>query len=80
MERLQHDVPDCTAGRRCPFHGLGFMSAMRTLRSYAETVESKQERALVLKDIEVWQRHWDSYLRSESRAKQSLTNLLSQVA
>ncbi|NEQ69255.1 MAG: UvrD-helicase domain-containing protein [Symploca sp. SIO2D2] len=57
-----------------------FLQAMDSLDGFAQTLESEDERALIMEDTQVWRRHWDIFLRSQPGGKHSLTSFLSQVA
>ena len=57
-----------------------FLNAMDSLKTFAQTLENEEERALIMEDIKLWRRHWNSFLRSQPGGKHSLTSFLSQVA
>ena len=54
--------------------------ALTYLEEYASSVESEEERLLVIEDIGVWRRHWESFLRSQPGGQHHLPLFLSQVA
>ena len=56
------------------------LKAMDHLNKFAENIESKAECALIMQDIKIWQKHWDSFLRSQPGGQHSLTQFLGQVA
>jgi len=59
-----------------------FSHAMDHMESYANSLSSKDDKtkALIIEDINVWRRHWDSYLRSERGGKHTITSFLGKVA
>jgi DNA helicase-2/ATP-dependent DNA helicase PcrA len=57
-----------------------FSKALDKLSSYADFVKIPEERALIMEDISVWRKHWDSYIRSNHGNQYSLASLLSQIA
>ncbi|NET58221.1 MAG: ATP-dependent helicase [Symploca sp. SIO2E6] len=57
-----------------------FLPAMDSLDGFAHTLESEEERALIMEDTQLWRRHWNIFLRSQPGGKHSLTSFLSQVA
>jgi len=57
-----------------------FLKAMSKLEALAENSARKEERALIMEDIKVWQKHWDCFLHSESGSQHNLTSFLGQVA
>lgn len=64
-----------TDGETCDF-----MRALLELEAYAAGVDSMEERALILQDIQVWRSHWDFFLRSQSGGRHKLSAFLGQVA
>ena len=57
-----------------------FLKAMSSLEALAENSASQEERALILEDTQVWRKHWDFFLRSESGGQHNLSSFLGQVA
>lgn len=57
-----------------------FSKALDSLDDFANTLSSPEERALVMQDTQVWRKHWDIFLRSQSTLNQSLTSFLSHIA
>jgi|LSQX01.2.fsa_nt_gb DNA helicase-2/ATP-dependent DNA helicase PcrA len=56
-----------------------FTEALDWLNNYSMQLES-QERALIMEDINVWRRHWDTFLRTQRGGNHSLSMFLGQVA
>jgi DNA helicase II / ATP-dependent DNA helicase PcrA len=61
-------------------NNLYFNRAMDYLEKYAESERNQDENVLILEDIKVWRKHWDSFLRSRRGGEHSLATFLGQVA
>ena len=59
---------------------LNFNKAMDYLENYAKSERKQDENVLILEDIGVWKKHWDSFLRSRRGGEHSLATFLGQVA
>ncbi|WP_414541191.1 ATP-dependent helicase [Nostoc sp. CCY0012] len=59
-----------------------FIKAMDSLDEFANTLENseEEERALIIKDTEVWRKHWDVFLRSKPGGNPSLASFLNHIA
>ncbi|MDD1413246.1 ATP-dependent helicase [Dolichospermum sp. ST_con] len=58
-----------------------FIKAMNSLKEFANTLEnSEEERALIIKDTEVWRNHWNIFLRSKPGGNPSLSSFLNHIA
>ena len=57
-----------------------FINAIKYLDDYANNIINQDERALILEDIKIWQKHWDYYLRLQPGGSHTLTSFLGQVA
>lgn len=64
----------------CTRDSFRILPALDKLNSFSLHLKSEDERALVQEDINVWRKHWDLYLRSQSGGQHSLTSFLGQVA
>ncbi len=56
-----------------------FSKAMDYLDKFAAD-KSQEERVLIIEDIKIWRKHWDTFLRSQPGGYHSLTSFLGQVA
>lgn len=60
--------------------GCKLSKGLATLERYATRELSDEARALVLKDLAEWRRHWDMYVRSSAGGQQNLTAFLGHLA
>ena len=56
-----------------------FSKAMDYLDKIASD-KSQEERVLIMEDIKIWRKHWDTFLRSQPGGYHSLASFLGQVA
>lgn len=55
-------------------------AALDSLTTYANSLGSDDDKALVLQDVGVWREHWDAYLRRSHGGDHSLAGFLGNVA
>lgn len=60
--------------------GFSFVDALEYLKKRAIEISNEDERAMILADVNTWEKHWDSYLRAQPGGYHSLPSFLSQVA
>jgi DNA helicase II / ATP-dependent DNA helicase PcrA len=61
-------------------HDFKFLKALDYLNNFSKNKDNQEERALIMEDIEIWRKHWDYYLRSQSGGRHSLIFFLGHVA
>ena len=61
-------------------HNLDFVKALDYLDEYSKIKIHSEEYALIIEDISIWRKHWDSFLRSQPGGQHSLSTFLGQVA
>ncbi len=57
-----------------------FTSALDAFDKYADSLDSEDERALIVQDVNAWRHHWDGYVRGNSADIRGAGGFMGQVA